>query len=87
MRIRFRIPFDDDVPYANEIESARAIQWEAQNVVRNVMNDVRMGKSIESERVKRVVNSMVDSILRNQDALVSLTRMRELGRIYLRPLP
>lgn len=73
-----RIPFDDDVPYANEIESARAIQWEAQNIVRNVMNDVRMGKSIESERVKRVVNSMVDSILRNQDALVSLTRMRSL---------
>ncbi len=74
----FRIPYDDNVPYANEIESARAIQWEAQNVVRNVMNDVRMGRSIESERVKRVVNSMVDSILRNQDALASLTRMRGL---------
>jgi len=73
-----RISFDDDVPYANEIESARAIQWEAQNVVRHFMNDARMGKSIESERVKRVVNSMVDSILRNQDALVSLTRMRSL---------
>lgn len=73
-----RIPFDDDVPYANEIESARAIQWEAQNVVQHAMNDVRMGKSIESERVKRVVTSLVDSILRNQDALVSLTRMRSL---------
>jgi len=73
-----RIPFEDDVPYANEIESARAIQWEAQNVVRHVMNDVRMGRSIESERVKRAVNSMVDSILRNQDALVSLTRMKSL---------
>jgi hypothetical protein len=47
---------------------------EAQNIVRHVMNDVRMGRSIESERVKRVVNSMVDSILRSQDALVSLTR-------------
>jgi HD-GYP domain-containing protein (c-di-GMP phosphodiesterase class II) len=74
----FRIPYDDDFPYANEIESARAIQWEAQNVVRQVMNDVRMGRSIESERVKRVVNSMVESILRNPDALVSLTRMRSL---------
>ena len=73
-----RIPYDDNVPYANEIESARAIQWEAQNVVRQVMNDVRMGRSIESERVKRVVNSMVDSILRNQEALVSLTRMKSL---------
>ncbi len=74
----YRIPYDEDFPYANEIESARAIQWEAQNVVRQVMNDVRMGRSIESERVKRVVHSMVDSILRNPDALVSLTRMRSL---------
>lgn len=73
-----RVPYDDNVPYANEIECARAIQWEAQNVVRQVMNDVRMGRSVESERVKRVVNSMVDSILRNQDALVSLTRMKSL---------
>jgi len=73
-----RVPYDDNVPYANEIESARAIQWEAQNVVRQVMNDARMGRNLESERVKRVVNSMVDSILRNQDALVSLTRMKSL---------
>jgi HD-GYP domain-containing protein (c-di-GMP phosphodiesterase class II) len=72
----FRIPFDDNIPYAKELESARAVHWEAQNVVRQVMNDIRMGKSVESERVKRVVNSMAESILRNQDALVSLTRLK-----------
>jgi HD-GYP domain-containing protein (c-di-GMP phosphodiesterase class II) len=40
------------------------------------MNEVRMGKSIEGDRVKRAVNSMVDSVLRNHDALASLTRMK-----------
>ncbi len=64
------------VSYSQEIKSARLIKEEAQNVVRNVMQDIRMGRSIESDRVKRVVNTMVDSILRNEDALVSLTRIK-----------
>ena len=70
------IPFEDHIPYAKELETAQVVQKEAQSVVRNIMNDVRMGKSIESERVKRVVNSMVDSILHNPDALVSLTQIK-----------
>ena len=70
------IPFEDHLPYGKELETAEVIQREAQTAVRNIMDDVRMGKSIESERVKKVVNSMVDSILRNQDALVSLTQMK-----------
>jgi len=40
------------------------------------MHDVRMGKSFESHRVKQVVNNMVDSILRNRDALVILTGIK-----------
>ena len=70
------IPFDEHIPYAQELGTAQVVQKEAQIVVRNIMNDVRMGKNIESERVKKVVNSMVDSILRNPDALVSLTQMK-----------
>ena len=70
------IPFEDHIPYAKELRTAQVIQKEAQTVVRNIMEDVRMGRSIESERVKRVVNVMVDSILRNQDALVSLTQVK-----------
>jgi|MudIll2142460700_1097286.scaffolds.fasta_scaffold07242_3 HD-GYP domain-containing protein (c-di-GMP phosphodiesterase class II) len=71
-----RIPFDDEIPFIQEIHAARKIKEEAENVVRNVMNQVRMGKSIESDRVKRSVNSMVDSVLRNHDALASLTRLK-----------
>ena len=70
-------PRVDGAPYAQEIGVARVIQEEAHSVVRNIMNDIRMGRSIESDRVKRVVNNMVDSILRNRDALVSLTRIRK----------
>jgi HD-GYP domain-containing protein (c-di-GMP phosphodiesterase class II) len=71
-----RIPFDDEIPFIQEIHAAKKIKAEAETVVRNVMNEVRMGKSIEGDRVKRAVNSMVDSVLRNHDALASLTRMK-----------
>ncbi len=70
-------PGADPVSFSQEIKVARVIQEEAQTIVRNIMHDARMGRSIESERVKRVVNNMVDSILRNHDALVSLTRIKK----------
>ncbi len=71
------IPSVEQVPYSQEIHVARVVQQEAQTVVQNIMQDVRMGRSIQSERVKRIVNNMVDSILRNQDALVGLTRIKK----------
>ena len=67
----------DQVPYAQEIKQAQVIQEEAQSAVRKIMHDVRMGRSIESDWVKRVVNKMVDSILRNHGALVSLARIKK----------
>jgi putative nucleotidyltransferase with HDIG domain len=71
-----RIPFDDEIPFIKEIHAARKVKVEAETVVRNVIKEVRMGKSIEGDRVKRAVNSMVDSVLRNHDALASLARMK-----------
>jgi len=71
-----RIPFDDEIPFIQEIHAAKKIKAEAETVVQNVMKGVRMGRSIEGDRVKRAVNSMVDSVLRNHDALTSLTRMK-----------
>jgi|GEM_PF-46087 HD-GYP domain-containing protein (c-di-GMP phosphodiesterase class II) len=70
-------PSVEQVPYGQEIRVARVIKEEAQTVVQNIMQDVRMGRSIESDRVKRVVTNMVDSVLRNQDALVGLTRIKK----------
>jgi HD-GYP domain-containing protein (c-di-GMP phosphodiesterase class II) len=65
------------VPYSQEVKSARIVHQEAEGVVRNIMHDVRLGRSIQSDRVKKAVSNMVDSILRNEDALLSLTRIRK----------
>ena len=41
------------------------------------MQDVRLGKQIELEQVNPIVERMSESILRNQDALLSLCRIKQ----------
>jgi HD-GYP domain-containing protein (c-di-GMP phosphodiesterase class II) len=69
-------PMTEEVPLREELQYAETTQREAQNVVQVVMQDVRLGKNIESEKVGRVVGAMIDSIFRNADALSSLTRLK-----------
>ncbi len=69
-------PLAEEIPLREELRYAEATHREAQTVVRDVMHDIRLGKNIESEKVVRVVGTMVDSIFRNADALSSLTRLK-----------
>ncbi len=59
---------------------AEKIQFEASKVVTHVMEDVRLGKQIEVERVNPVVDRMVSSIFRNKDALLGLSRIRQMDK-------
>ena len=65
-----------EVAYKQELQIASAVQREAHSLVRDYMQDIRAGKNIESQKVKRVVNQMIDSIFRNLEALASLTRIK-----------
>jgi HD-GYP domain-containing protein (c-di-GMP phosphodiesterase class II) len=66
-----------EVPFEVEIKKARVIQREALTVVKDLMQDVRVGKNIEGKRAAVVVNAMIDSIFRNQDALFGLSRIKD----------
>ena len=63
-------------PYRNTLEDeypiALGIYQHAKDMVGGLFNDARMGKTLDVEETRRVVNQMVDSILRNPDALVLL---------------
>ena len=65
------------VPIQEELVRAREIQKQARETVQNLMDDVRFGRQIETEKVEHVVENMVESIFRNQDALMSLSRIRK----------
>ena len=61
---------------AQEMGRARRIHAEANGIVHGVMNDVRLGRQVQLEQVDPVVEKMTDSILRNGNALLSLTRVK-----------
>ena len=68
-------------PYRNNFEDeypiAEGIYQHTHNFLDGLLNDVRMGKSLNVDETRRVVNQMVDSIMRNPNALVLLTALRE----------
>lgn len=65
------------VSLAAEIDRAKRLHGDASRIVRELARDVRLGKQIELEQVEPLVERMVDSIFRNQDALLPLARLKD----------
>ncbi|MDO9225383.1 MAG: HD-GYP domain-containing protein [Pseudomonadota bacterium] len=65
------------VPLGAEIERAKRLHHDANRIVRGIVRDIRLGKQIEMEQVEPLVEHMVDSIFRNQDALLPLARLKD----------
>ncbi len=65
------------VPIHEELAKARKIKKETIQAVKRVMEDVMSGKEIEKGPVEEVVDNIIDSVIRNQDALVGLGRLRK----------
>ncbi|MCO6413885.1 MAG: DUF3391 domain-containing protein [Thiogranum sp.] len=67
----YRSNFEDEYPVA------RNIHRRAHEVASALFNDVRMGKSLDVAETRLAVTEMVDSILRNPDALILLSCLTE----------
>jgi len=55
-----------------EMGKAKKIHAEANQIIHNIMRDVRLGEQVRLEQVEPVVEKLTDSILRNGNALLSL---------------
>nr|WP_269429724.1 HD-GYP domain-containing protein [Thauera sp. SWB20] len=58
-------------------ERARNLHREANEIVRNLLVDVRLGRQIEIEKVEPLVARIVDSIFASADALLPLARLKQ----------
>jgi len=65
------------VALAEEMTRARKLHAEANRVVKGMLRDIRLGRQVEMEQVEPLVEQIVDSIFRNQDALLPLARLKE----------
>ncbi len=64
------------VPRHEETRIAKHLHQAANQVISGILDDARLGKQIEIERVNPIVSGMVDSIFRCQDALLPLARLK-----------
>jgi HD-GYP domain-containing protein (c-di-GMP phosphodiesterase class II) len=64
------------VTVAEEMQRAHAVRQQAAGLVRTVMQDARLGKAVQLEQVAPVVENVTASILRNQGALLGLSRIK-----------
>ena len=69
--------------FEDEIVIAQAVYREACKVVEECLEEVRLGKAIKTDRVGKVVERLVESVLRNHEALTSLSRVKSLDRYTL----
>lgn len=66
--------------FEQEIISANEIRAETESCLAEVFDDVAKDRMIDLVSVKKVVNHTVDGILRNPDAHVSLTQLKDWDR-------
>ncbi len=65
------------VTVAAEIARAVAIKKEAQQAITGMMDDIIFGKPLNTDKAENVVESIMSSVFRNQDALISLLRIKQ----------
>jgi HD-GYP domain-containing protein (c-di-GMP phosphodiesterase class II) len=60
-----------------EAPRAREVVTQATNLLEKLVSDIKLGQSFEVERVEEIVDDMVESIVRNPQALMWVARLRE----------
>ncbi len=69
--------YEDAKPIEEEIGAATIAFQRTTDMLSQVADDIRAGNNLKLESVEEVINDMVESMVRNPDALMWVARMRE----------
>ncbi|MBL8523553.1 MAG: HD-GYP domain-containing protein [Betaproteobacteria bacterium] len=69
--------YEDAKVVEEEIGAATAAFERTNNLLHSVVEDIRSGNTLELQAVEEVIEDMVESMVRNPDALMWVARMRE----------
>lgn len=67
---------ENRISRGEEIEAAAGIHQRANQVIRNMMSDVRLGRQLEGGGVEEAIEGIADSVLRNANALIQLSQIK-----------
>jgi HD-GYP domain-containing protein (c-di-GMP phosphodiesterase class II) len=77
--IKKKTRYEEQASVDAELPRARAAQAKTETAVKDLLDAVRAGKAIDGPRVREAVTSMTDSVVRNPDAMLLLSKMKEKG--------
>lgn len=69
-------PVVNSVPFSAESKKASAIHKDAHNYINTIFQDIRLGHSLDTMEAQELTDRMVDSIIRNENALLWLTQLK-----------
>lgn len=69
-------PATSDVPYAAELPVAKGIYRKTIHSVQNAIKAIKLGKSYSTHEIEDTVKDIVESVLRNSDALMNICQIR-----------
>jgi putative nucleotidyltransferase with HDIG domain len=71
-----RVTYINKVDTAREMARARAHYGHAKETAKQIMSSIRLGRMLDMNRIRRVVDETVDSVLRNENALLLLSKIK-----------
>lgn len=66
----------DKTTLEQELETAKSIEASTREILYTTLEDARLGRSIQVAGVKEVVATMVESVIRNPDAMIVLSQLK-----------
>lgn len=75
--VTFKRTTAKQISFREELSQARLIHKEANTIVHATLQDCRLGKQVELEKLEPIVSAVTESIFRNPDAIVSLLRIKQ----------
>ena len=74
--IKTRAKYEEQASVDAELPRARTAQSKTESALQELFVSVKAGKAIDAPRVKEAVTNMTDSVVRNPDAMLLLTKMK-----------
>ncbi|WP_288352399.1 HD-GYP domain-containing protein [uncultured Marinobacter sp.] len=71
-----KVTYVNKVDASREMATARMHYADAKAMAKNIMSSLRLGRTLEMNQIHQVVDDCVDSVLRNDNALLLLTKIK-----------
>ena len=77
--IKRKVAYEEKTSVDVELPRAREARGKTEVVLNDIIKTVQAGKALDAPRVREAVTSMTDSVVRNPDAMLLISKLKEKG--------